>query len=689
MNRVLYFFVKLLAMLCILAAMGYLLLYNIGLLPLIRFLYVLFFWVWGPGALFIYLGSREKTKIGFWTLSFALGIIFVSFMFAVSMFFSFSLSKTYLGPMATFLFGFFYFRKPNSLKSCVADLRCAFPIWCIGFLLACFVVVMFSLRNPSPAIVNGATAYGADFLWTVGNIEAFLRSFPPADSRISGVTFSYHYLSMVYRAALCQLSSVGSFEMSTFFYPVSNMFFLVFSLRFLALSFVRRKPSFSSFFFTTVTMMTTCASLRRNLRMPFGAYFNVFPLHTYTPTHGFELSLPFFLIVLGVICRLSVFRRAFHYSVYVLLFLLSFAATAAKGPAGLLLSISALSVLCVSVYRHMRSVSLSDSGVNTSRSFLAFFACSAGFALAYISLLSATGAAGTLEWAPGWLAWRSFPFGYPYSALFALLIPVHLAAFLPFGFLGTIAWIWSQKTTIFSTPSFAAVLTCVLFGAGGASFLRHSGMSNLYFLMFAIPCFNLLGVAWLLGRFKKLRFWQRFICSALLGLAFFSFFCTVDLYGRQGLQTRTHISLGSPIFKSTPKYGLSRDEFLALQWISENTPSNALIAGDRFWTSNERKKPVRSARYFYYSVFSKRQLYLEGWAYSKFAWQSDGIHPEIQRRLDILAIIFNDEKKSRELMMHECIDFIVVNKADHPDFRPSALKAVYENEGAVVFGVRF
>jgi len=75
MNRVLYFFVKLLAMLCILAAMGYLLLYNIGLLPLIRFLYVLFFWVWGPGALFIYLGSREKTKIGFWTLSFALGII--------------------------------------------------------------------------------------------------------------------------------------------------------------------------------------------------------------------------------------------------------------------------------------------------------------------------------------------------------------------------------------------------------------------------------------------------------------------------------------------------------------------------------------------------------------------------------------------------------------------------------------
>jgi len=429
MNRVLYFFVKLLAMLCILAAMGYLLLYNIGLLPLIRFLYVLFFWVWGPGALFIYLGSREKTKIGFWTLSFALGIIFVSFMFAVSMFFSFSLSKTYLGPMATFLFGFFYFRKPNSLKSCVADLRCAFPIWCIGFLLACFVVVMFSLRNPSPAIVNGATAYGADFLWTVGNIEAFLRSFPPADSRISGVTFSYHYLSMVYRAALCQLSSVGSFEMSTFFYPVSNMFFLVFSLRFLALSFVRRKPSFSSFFFTTVTMMTTCASLRRNLRMPFGAYFNVFPLHTYTPTHGFELSLPFFLIVLGVICRLSVFRRAFHYSVYVLLFLLSFAATAAKGPAGLLLSISALSVLCVSVYRHMRSVSLSDSGVNTSRSFLAFFACSAGFALAYISLLSATGAAGTLEWAPGWLAWRSFPFGYPYSALFALLIPVHLAAF--------------------------------------------------------------------------------------------------------------------------------------------------------------------------------------------------------------------------------------------------------------------
>ncbi len=86
-------------------------------------------------------GIRPRDD-GFWTLGFAFGVILFSGAFAASLYFSFSLADTFLGPLSTLCFLTIFFK-----KDCTNDVGKTFRstrfFWLCGILLVGAVWCMF------------------------------------------------------------------------------------------------------------------------------------------------------------------------------------------------------------------------------------------------------------------------------------------------------------------------------------------------------------------------------------------------------------------------------------------------------------------------------------------------------------------------------------------------------------------
>ena len=108
-----------------------------------------------------------------------------------------------------------------------------------------------------------------------------------------------------------------------------------------------------------------------------------------------------------------------------------------------------------------------------------------------------------------------------------------------------------------------------------------------------------------------------FIVSIIL-LAAASFISSLQKLSNEGLTIASSVLKGTRMIEAS-RYNLSREEYDALVWIAKNSPKDALVASEKFWTSDNQTDATSGARYFYYSAFSKRQIYLEGWAYSSWA----------------------------------------------------------------------
>ena len=403
------------------------------------------------------------------------------------------------------------------------------------------------------------------------------------------------------------------------------------------------------------------------------------------PTHGFELSLPFFALALGVLANLPYWWSKLKHFLFPVLFFLTFAATASKGPTGLLLTLSACASLLVILF-------FKDYRVKTpgcSRAFIfSFLATLSGFLIAYTILLRPSGGTGGLSLSPGWLAWKTFGSGHNYSGLYALLIPFHIIGFLPFGAFGSAKWILNTGKNIFK-PAGIVILTSALAGIFGAYFFEHVGMSNVYFMLFAVPCLNLLASEWTFSRWSEMKKISRILTISVVMLAFTSFFSSVYFY--RSFQTVYRVYRGVPIVRSVVYYLLSKEEFAALNWISGHTPQESVLASEKFWISDDKDNEAGSARFFYYSAFSKRQMYLEGWAYSSWAYpdrpNSSKERDELRRRLNLLNDIFSNGEKAGQIMRQEGIDYILVDRKQRPDFESSTLKLLYKNERVAVFSL--
>ena len=643
----------------------------------IRFLGVLLGWVWLPGVLPLRMAGIRQGRRGFWTLAFAAGTVMVTAAFMACRLAQVPLAGTFLGPAVSAASLFLLCREGVRPGSLAREIRLSSFFWCTGLALAGFSLVLCFYRNPSPGAFGGVSSLNADLLWTVGNIHALLHAFPPMDWRVAGVPFNYHYFSMAYRGALCELAGIAPFAMATFFYPFSAIFFTVFSLRFLYGSFARSGRETGSRLFVLVTLFTSSAGAFWIREPGKDAFFNGLQLHILAPTHGFEMAFPFFAILLGILAGFPRWRALPGKALCALLAAFSGMATGFKGPAGALALMSAAGLV------PGERLSRRSSG----KAMAALCACLSGFLLVLFLFVRPPGGNGMgLALSPGFLVRKTWPWIGGAAASVAL-IPVHLFLFLPFGAFGTAGWLRSlpRGERGESLSRAAPVLLPLLCGIAGGYLLSHQGISNVYFLLLAVAPLNLLASAWAAANWKRMPPSIRLACCVLVLAGFLGSAAVAWPSLQRSATVASRILEGSRVVRSPREFSLSRGEYDALLWIGRNVPPASVLAGERFWISERREVPHESARFFCYSAFSGRQQYLEGWGYSALHGSPEG-RAELERRLEVLRRIFGGGRDAAAVMEGEGIDCILVVKALRPDFSAPGLRCLYDNREAAVYG---
>lgn len=91
--------------------------------------------------------------------------------------------------------------------------------------------------------------------------------------------------------------------------------------------------------------------------------------------------------------------------------------------------------------------------------------------------------------------------------------------------------------------------------------------------------------------------------------------------------------------------GLSPAMLEALTWIRVETPPGTLLVVDNHWLGDEA-----TSRYFYYSAYSNRRVFLESWEYSPYYFAEgspDGVPRQLETRLNInRSVLLNGDRKA-------------------------------------------
>jgi len=102
-----------------------------------------------------------------------------------------------------------------------------------------------------------------------------------------------------------------------------------------------------------------------------------------------------------------------------------------------------------------------------------------------------------------------------------------------------------------------------------------------------------------------------------------------------------------PVYNQANR-NVTRGLYEALAWIRDNTPRNAVIAVNSYYVDDTRLDP----RYFNYSAFAERRVFLEGWGYTVAAYR-DGYADVITGkafpyadRLELCSRVFNQGEAS-------------------------------------------
>jgi hypothetical protein len=119
---------------------------------------------------------------------------------------------------------------------------------------------------------------------------------------------------------------------------------------------------------------------------------------------------------------------------------------------------------------------------------------------------------------------------------------------------------------------------------------------------------------------------------------------------------------------------ISKKEYEAMLWLKDNSPQDAVILCDKAVAGSFN-------RYFYASTFSERQAYLEGWYYSQMA------ESEKQRRIALVAKVYQNDPDALETITTEGISYIIKTNSLSPKFKLPADygKQVFSNEEVTIY----
>ena len=220
------------------------------------------------------------------------------------------------------------------------------------------------------------------------------------------------------------------------------------------------------------------------------------------------------------------------------------------------------------------------------------------------------------------------------------------------------------------------------------------GNSQLYFFLCAVCFIDLIGVSYLLENKDKI---PKVCKGALLILALIGIVSSFGILGYQGGRGVKNLyrAMKNNNLEAQPvPDGITYYEKCALEYISENTPADTIIATNRHKNYKEMQDTEHplpssySARYYYVSAYSERQVFLGAWAYMP---RTEEMQDLLEKRLIANKALFDPLcKNRRELMEKNGISYLVAfaYTGDGYMLTDPELECVYRNRDVSIYKLK-
>lgn len=189
------------------------------------------------------------------------------------------------------------------------------------------------------------------------------------------------------------------------------------------------------------------------------------------------------------------------------------------------------------------------------------------------------------------------------------------------------------------------------------------GNSQLYFFLCAVCFIDLIGVSYLFENREKIPKLCKILLSVLALIGIVSSFGILGYQGGRGVKNLYRAAKNNNLEAQPIPNGITYYEKCALDYISENTPEDTIIATNRYKNYKEMQDtehPIPSsysARYYYVAAYSERQVFLGAWAYMP---RTEEMQELLEKRLLANKALFDPLcKNRRELMEKNHISYLV------------------------------
>ncbi|MDO5601512.1 MAG: hypothetical protein Q4G07_01960 [Oscillospiraceae bacterium] len=533
-----------------------------------------------------------------------------------------------------------------------------------GWLLAllyCSLVLLYTftsvVKNAHPTAV-GDILLNHDFLWNVGNANAFQLAFPPQDIRFYNVRLSYHYLSEMLSGIFSLLTGIPAYDIIGFYLQPLVLLALVSGLYLFARFFYRDKP-LPVMLFTFSMFLFSCASLWKILPNGWSVFNNSNIQHLITNINAQATAIVLLCCYAGLFLNAARLRFQVSWR-YLALTLCAFVLLGVgKGPVAAIVAVaSVLTVLFL----------LAEKKAGFRGALLAA-GVAAAFGALYLALFS-SGANNSMTFSFSATLEQGYFKNilqalYPSSAVkYWLLVPVlyvvQTALTLPAQFLLYVRSIGHDVKRLFHVE--AGHLFCHACAAGGllAYYLfSHPHMSQIYFLFLAVFCINLLACDGLdalrwpkraEGVKKSKAVCKKVWLSCMAGLCAVGVVTTgflyINFFGSGGRQFFRNMGWAEKYDYAPYTSVMTPDDEAAMLWLRANTSKDDMFATNRIHTGR-RLEGISNL----YSALSGRQAFMEGFQY---AVTNMGVsEAAVSERIAENALLF-DPSASKEDILAVC-----------------------------------
>ncbi len=547
----------------------------------------------------------------------------------------------------------------------------------LGVLLVIALSTAVSNYNVPPE--GGRTFIYQDLAWNTGNVASIAHGFPVMDIHISGLSFGYHFFANVFLAVFQNILGISSYLLNIKLLAIVQAFVLAGGLYLLFSTLFKNKWAAAG---ASVVALLCCTVAMQH-----------YMWYAYATPIGMGFSLAAAACFIRFMKRMDSAKLSNGHFITFLILLAVAAGTKSLAAGGVIAGAGI--VLLSQILRRRNVKTMLFAGILTLVVFVGLYAVMVYGTHSPNSLtrqFAATMYAETPEQPAYYTALREALPSLPITAAKLLVYPLFLLLKYPVTVFSLVLLFVAlilqlRKGAKHGWPLHSGRMKLFLFGGilvslAVMSVVSQPGESQVLFLEGTVPLsvfalFYLAAEAW--GGGKLLRTAVCAITAFALGWGV----CVTSraLYAdSQNLPSRNN---SQETLAQNPYDSISRGEYEAMLWLKQNTPEDAIFATDRHYFVPAVGMDV--ARYYYYTAFSERQAYLEGYNY--ISTHEENYGEIIDQRLVVTEGLLANDPDAAARMAADGVRYFVASGLISPGYvmDESIGRPVFQNGDIVIY----